>query len=492
MLRRSVRAGLALGVLSAGLVASAARAQASFEWPSDTTIDVARYLAPEECLAATERLEGAVKNTYAERLRDTLPETPIRMLEEARSPLPEPAAEAARRCSARFPVAAAPLGEFAPLLALYLAAGRDADADALVERRLKMVAVTAELERAAVLDTAASIYLGIAALTPSRSLSLPLFTHPGRLAAAERLVTALAQMKSASWQTRLTAFTALAIGAWEAGDTTRAHRMGEAAIALSSTLTPAERRTEDFQLLRTVLDRTVITLNEAALQDSLRQSTAAYAAFYRALWAQVAGLGGTPGRPIGEPAPRIEAEFWFRRDDSTASRPVKGKVNLVVFLDQRVCFGAGASTACLATCARLRRLARQFPALEITLVAQTRGWFHLGVPPTPVGEAALLQRAWLEEQKLPGALAVATTDFWRLPDPDRRRIDRDVASVTRYTFGRTWSVPGASSSLQLQQFSSSFLVDQNGIVVDAYNDIDERQMPELISILLARPVASRP
>jgi hypothetical protein len=490
MQMRSMRAGLALGVLSTGLVASAARAQASFEWPSDTTIDVARYLSPEECLAAAWRLKDATERNYAAIMRDTLPATKARQVEDERAPLPAPVVAAARRCSARFAVVSAPLTQFAPLLVLYLAADRDADADALVERRLKLVAATAERERVAVLDTAVQIYLGTQQLAPERMLALSPLTRPSRLAAAERLVGTLAQLKSAPWQIRATAFAALAIRAFATGDTLRLHRAGAAGTAILSTLTSAERRTNEFQALRSVLDYVVIIVNEAALKDSLRQSTAAYNSFYRALWAQVAGAGTPLGRPIGELAAPIEADLWFGRGDSTASRPVKGKVNLVVFLDQRECFSGTPTPICQTLAVRLQRLARQFPALEITLVAQTRGWFAQGAPPTtPAKEAALVEHAWLDERKLPGVLAVATTDFWRMPGLDRRRIDRDIATATRYTFGRTWKVVGTGGDVA--NLTTSFLVDQNGIVVDAYQDINESQMPELISILLARPLASR-
>jgi hypothetical protein len=240
-----------------------------------------------------------------------------------------------------------------------------------------------------------------------------------------------------------------------------------------------------------VLDYMVMVVNESALRDSLRQSTAAYNSFYRALWAQVAGAGTPLGRPIGEAAAPIEADIWFQRDDAATSRPVRGKVNLVVFLDQRECFTRTGTPMCQTLAARLQRLGRKFPALEITLVAQTRGWFAQGVlPDTPAREAALVEHAWLDERKLPGVLAVATTDFWRMPGLDRRRIDRDIPTATRYTFGRTWKVVGTDG--EVANLATSFLVDQNGIVIDAYQEVNESRMPELISILLARPLASRP
>jgi hypothetical protein len=231
-------------------------------------------------------------------------------------------------------------------------------------------------------------------------------------------------------------------------------------------------------------------LNRAALLDSLRHSTAAYASLYRSLVGKVMGTGPLPagvGQPIGEPAPRIEADFWFRRGDSTATRPTKGKVSLVVFQDPQLCYFGATRPDCQATYARLRRLARQFPALEITLVAQTQGWFDKAAPPAPAEEAALLAHAWLEERQIPAALAVTATPFWRLADPDRRRINRDVPNAIHYTFGRPSA--RARGITNLAPFDA-YLIDQVGALVTV-SSLNEDQLPQLIATLLARPAASR-
>jgi hypothetical protein len=491
---RRVRAGVGLGVLAVGLGASAARAQLRFTWPSDSTIDVARYDSPEECLAAVGRANGEADNSYAGVMRDTLPASRARELAEANAPLPDAVVSVARRCSARFPAATAPLTAFSPLMSLFLAAGRDADADALVERRLKAVPATAEAERVAVLDTVAHLYVRAGQFGADRDFPLPQFVRPVRLAAAERAVSALAQLKSASWQTRLNDHILLALNAWQVGDTVRQHRLGERAIELASALTPADRRSNDFQNAKLPLDLAAIIATRPVLLDSLRQSTGAYIALYKSIWERIGGPGTTLGRPLGEAAPPLEADFWFHRADSTVSRPVKGKVNLVVFLNAQACFKGFITMSrpeCQTTTARLRRLARQFPTVEITLLAETRGWFSLGAPPaTAAAEAALLAHTWLEEEQLPGALGVVATDFWRLPGFDRRRINRDGPNQKHYSFGQGWAVAGARQSEST--VATAFLLDQNGIVVETNHAVDESQMSELISILLARPLASRP
>lgn len=491
---RRMRAEVVLGLLVGCLITPAARAQLSFTWPPDSTRDVARYQSAEECLAAVGQANDEADNSYAGAMRDTLPDTRARELADANAPLPESVQGLARRCSARFPAATVSLTAFAPLVSLFLAAGRDSDADALVERRLEAVPAAAEAERVAVLDTVVHLYARSGQFGVDRDYPLPQFVRPVRLAAAERALGALMRLKSAKWQTRLFDNTTLALNAWFLGDTVRQRRLGEQAIELASALTPADRRTNDFQGMKLALDFAAIYATRPMLLDSLRQSTGAYIALYKSIWERIGGPGTTLGRPLGEAAPPLEANFWFHRPDSTVSRPVKGKVNLVVFLNAKGCFAEFITMTrpqCQTTTARLRRLATQFPTVEITLMAATRGWFSLATPPaTPAAEAALLARTWLDEEHLPGALGVVATDFWRLPGFDRRRVDRDDLNETHYSFGQGWSVAGSRQMESIE--ATAFLLDQNGIVVETSHTVDERQLSELISILLSRPGTSHP
>ena len=144
------------------------------------------------------------------------------------------------------------------------------------------------------------------------------------------------------------------------------------------------------------------------------------------------------------------------------------------------CFESDDTSLCNRTYAGLRRVAQRFPALEITLVAQTYGLFDKMAPPPPGLEAEQFQRAWLTERHLPGALAVTSTPFWRLPAPDRRRINRDVPNVVQYSFGRTWHVPN--------WIFPPFLIDQDGTIVETAFRSFDADLPEMIAVLLARQV----
>src|SRR5690349_7128206 len=145
-----VRALTALGA-GFGLAITSAPAQTRFSWP-DTAVDVARYTEVTECLAATARVTNSI---HAARDRlvspDTLPFDVKQRMEEPRS---AEEIATAQRCAARFSVATTPLYEFAPLVTLYLRANRDADATALLSRRLAAVDPKhQDAGRTAVIDT---------------------------------------------------------------------------------------------------------------------------------------------------------------------------------------------------------------------------------------------------------------------------------------------------------------------------------------------------
>jgi hypothetical protein len=128
------------------------------------------------------------------------------------------------------------------------------------------------------------------------------------------------------------------------------------------------------------------------LLDSLRRGTPADVARLRSDWAKASGESGESYgrlRPAGSIAPPIEADFWFRRDDGAAPRPTRGKVALVVFLDQSRC----AAQQCFIAYAALHRLAARYPELEITLVARTHGYLSQAAPPPLARRASPPRRA---------------------------------------------------------------------------------------------------
>lgn len=472
---------LGLALLLIALAVRPAAAQVSFAWPADTG-DVARYTTAEECLAAVARVRSRIER-WGPVWSDTLPLTPA----QARAPLPQAVIETARRCSARFPAGTAPVTDFAPLQQLYLLAGRDADALTLLRRRLAAVAPEALRERAAVLDSALQGYLFISFGDVQDR------PRPVRLATAESLLAEAGRLPDSlhSIQARMVPAFQLLREAKNAGDTAIVHRAAQRYLDIVARASPADRRSTFYQTFASIGAYTaLVERDEAALLDSLRHSTASYVALKRAMWAKASGERPEALRfPIGQPAPPVEGTFWFGRDDSSETRPAKGKIGLVVYLDHDC--RTMSNYQCWPAYASLRRLAQRFPALEVTIMTRTRGFFSQMAPPAPAEEAQVLHEWWQGFHHLPGALAVTATEFWRLPAPDRRRIDRSTANETHYSFGRSWELrPGMA-----------FLVDRDGTIIEVGElglkdsmgvpDV-EMHLGQLIQILLDRQAAGDP
>ncbi|HEU4643352.1 MAG TPA: hypothetical protein VFS44_12930 [Gemmatimonadaceae bacterium] len=446
--RRLVIALLSLALGAFGtLVARPAGAQTSFPWPSDTG-DIERYTTPEDCLAAVQRVEEHVEG-WDTVWADTLALTPSR----AEAPPPAAVTETARRCGARFDAATVQATEFTILQPLYLFAGRDADVATLLHRRLKGIAPGALRERAAVLDSAVSGYV-------FTSTGHPWFRpHPARLAVAESLLVEANALPDSvhSIQDRIESVFRFLTAAERVEDTARVRRVVEWYVGKVARDSAADGELAPFRSWAALAAyRALVMVRERELLDTLRHGTRGFVALKRAMWAQASGeRPDALTIPIGRSAPPVEGTFWFGRTDASTPRPTRGKVALVAFLDYEC--RSMSNGKCWPTYAALHRLAQRFPALEVTIVARTHGYFSEMAPPTPEQEAAALRDWWQGFHHLPGALAVTTTQFWRLGEPDRRRIDRPTPNETHYSFGRSWEIkPGMT-----------FLVDRDGTIVDA-------------------------
>jgi hypothetical protein len=474
--RPSLPCAIAMAVLSAPVAA-----QVRFELPG-AAVHQERYTTVDDCLAAIGRVRDSV-GSRADAWRDSLLVTPA----SAREPLAAPVRETARRCSASMAPAAVPGADFTATLQLFLLAGRDADAWTLLQRRLAMAKSNDVRERAAVLDTALRAYLG-GEVVHDPFLHPVLTTRPVRLEAADSVLGMLGRTLAGAPNDSLRAeaigaHARFMIAARDAGDTARAVVAAKRLIALAN----ARAGESPSMYGRATIEHTRAALELVAwgeLLDSLRHGTAGYVARLRADWARVSGERAESYRgfgPVGATAPPIEAAFWFRRGDVAVSRPTRGRVALVVFLDQLRC----AAQQCFAEYAVLHRLAERFPELEITLVARTHGYLSEVAPPPPEAEAELLRRFWLDERQLPGALAVYETSYHRLPSPDDRRIDRDDPNDEHYQFERT--------RLNRAPFERAVLVDRNGVVVDESSLRDgsgELRLYQLIDALFAQPAGT--
>lgn len=470
--------------LCAALAASPAAAQVSLSWP-DAQVRLEGYRTPEECLVAVARVRDSV--TAASRVwRDTVPSTP----EEAAAPLPAAVVQAAERCGARLLAAidTAPRAGFGALFQLALLAGRDADARRIAAGWLQAVGSKPGPGRAAALDSIASSYLGA---TYDRKGALR--AQPARFELAEPHLDELLKMSAAEalWRTRLSAYVHFFQAAQSADDSVRLDRAAQGLKAITASLTAAERRRDNFDQAAKWAFAALRVLERRPLLDSLRYGTAGYVSLLKRQWAIASGE--TPDAmklPVGQPAPAVEGRFWFGADSGT-TRPAKGKVSLIVFLNShetrystQLEVGCAGLAKCSVAYGMLRRLAQRYPELQITLVSRTFGYLGELEPPTPAAEADSLRSSWLGRQRIPAALVVAETDFWRLPGLDRRRIDRDRPNETRYTFGRRWQVTSGSA----------YVIDPEGTIVDVgsmINRTEERRLDALLAALFAQRTASR-
>ena len=455
---------LSLTLALAGWFAPVA-AQTRFIWPSEDRVDVTSYETAEECLAVIRRMQNreVYRQTQTVWL-DTMPYDRAHSL----APLPRPVTETARACGARYTEPGAPVEDFAILVPVYLAAERDADAEKLTARRLAAItgeAKSALNERAAVLDSLINIYLE---------------ERPLRLARLEWLTDEYAKAESDRVR-RAIRYAILTYFSYDAGDTARARRGAERVLAIVGQFTPAERRRFDAEdVLQVMMIATRALASEQALLDSLRRSTASYVALARDTWARGTGMRAEAFPfPYNEPAPPITADFWFGVEKPVRPRPTPGRVSLVVFVNNEdECFQGPLteeSPTCWNQAATLRRLAQRFPALEITLVAHTRGRFAYLEPPPPAEEAELIRQWLLGAHRIPAALAVSITPSWRLPDPDGRPIRRDSPVMTAYSFGKRFN----AGTLR------AVLIDEDGVVVHVSNALVNRNEAEFSSMIEA-------
>lgn len=440
------------------LTARPAAAQTRFEWK--TVVDVSTYRTVDECLGATARVADSVTVQESIRLfRDTLPMD----VSEPRRPLPAVVVETARRCAARFVEPNTPRESYGELLALYLEAGRDADATALVSRWLAALPSTARAQRRALTDTALRTYIG---------------AKPPRVESALRVLDERLRTATGA-KDRVEIYGTLMEIAMQVMDTARSLEMADRVLAEAEQLTRAQRDSLGGEWLSLALYSIRMFASRSERLDSLRRGPQPYVALDRLLWTRTTGLPPEAHvRPVGRHAPPLAADFWFPLGDSGTSRPSRGRVALVYFADLRECIHSRAEgdRICATQWAVLRRLGERFPELEMTVVTQTNGYFGESALEAAV-EAEWHRRFLQQEKRIRASVAVALSEYISLATPDRRRIRLPAPVFGTYAFGGRTQVAGAM-----------YLIDRDGTIIhtDGATTSAEREMGEMISIMLGR------
>ena len=454
------------------------RAQVRFEWP-DTTVDLAKYTTADDCLALSGRDYVHIhRHRQMTTWDDTLPVPPWLELE---SVAPAEAQDVAR-CMARFTEPRTDLKDWVPLTVLYLIANRDHDASVVMGRRLAEVPADHVHERTQVTDSIIRLYVT---------------ARPSRLDSAEAIL--LRRAKGDDVFHRLTTyFWLFKESEWHA-DTVRMQRVGRWMLSLGDSLTPAQRQSDAFRDIGKIDFRgTGVSDGEALggyavlLQavravrgwtpylDSLRRSSAAFIALVREDWRHATQTQDVSDYPPGHHAAPLSADYWFPPQSGAVARPTPGRVSLIVFQDPTKCNGVATSDAdvvqdwlCLNLLARARRLAIQFPQLDVTVVTPTHGYFMYATPPAPAEEAAKI-REFMAPHTVPGeAVGVSVTSTWRLPAPDGRIIEKPWANYEHYVFGRNFRQPTIA------------LIDTDGTILTT-GEFDITRLADLIDILVHR------
>ncbi len=164
------------------------------------------------------------------------------------------------------------------------------------------------------------------------------------------------------------------------------------------------------------------TTYEIQNRDSLLNALTKSVPEYNKLWNGYLSLQFGPDAFVTDARmERLYAKFWYPSGVDLSQYPRLGKVSLMVSLPA----GEGMRNIFMEPIivAQIRRLKAKFPDLDILLSYRTQGFFDVVEPPTPAQEAVLADSLWLRFHKLPAILLVEETPFWRLPAPDRRRVD---------------------------------------------------------------------
>ncbi len=409
-----------------------------------TRVDIAVYPTVDECLAVSMRLLDSLKKI------DYVDTIPLRK-EEIWKPLAPVVRDDVARCGAKFQVATTPIADWMLTMQMFTMAGREADVRAMVSLRLEAISasIAADRERVAVLDSVVQFYITQAI--------------PRRIAAADTVMSLLANMSLASdpITERIKRAHLVMTESQRIRDSLTAKKYARQVVTLAESLSDADRKTEEFgESLGPMIFLAHDFLDGEAALDSLRQGRmAGFLALKLQNWKKSLGNLGW-SFPAGRTAPMLQGR-WFVPEGmpmpTSGMRPTLGSVALVVFFKEEN-YGDFRFANSFAT---LRRLKQQFPELEIDIVADhPSSYFGPLVTTDSVEEGNLFSRWLLDFHKIPGALVVEKSTFFRIdPREDRRMILLRAENPIAYR--GDIGVQGTSMG-----HAEAYLVDRSGMIIE--------------------------
>ena len=438
--------GRLLGALSLVAVSGVSgNAQIRVSWPAPN-VNVGNYVSVDQCLAATTRVDSSA----VERLlpNDTLPLGAADVF----GSLPAEVIETAKQCVTKFTVGKIELKDAVPWIKLYLQAGRDADAKQVAERvRASLPASNDSTKNAKRVQTLFEVANTFLSATPTR------------LAEGVSFGAEVQGVKTAdTWNKRLDLAVLQLNIARIANDTANARKAAEWAVDIPNQLSTTEKQEYGYQVAAPLITQAQQYITQRVALDSLRKSTAAYVTLQKTLAKQIE----RNDLRVGTKAPAIKGDFWYPAPPTTPI-PAPGRVTLILAQGPNEGHFAGHETG-----AMFRRYQKQFPELQVALAYYTQGFFRNYEPPQPEVESRYINELVLADYGFPGLLAVENAPFWRLPAPDRRRVDTPTPNQTAYG-------------------DFFWLVDRDGTIVYYLPKtpslrLFEREIADLIATLLQR------
>jgi len=503
---------LLLLVTATAVSASPAAGQTRLFEASRAIADVSTYTSVYDCMAAVDRVRKALE---VEEFRttgvwaDTMPYDPDTRMR----PWPPAVGETARKCllATAEDAASAPLGAWKLVANLYLHAGMEDSARAVVERRLDAVEPDSAQELKALFTELLFLYNGEGARWTE--------IRPTRLALADEIVLSYVGKLSDPID-RFVVYRQMAITG--KADLTDDSEAGVRTRRIVTLLKAQLDSLTDGELQRWAEENGAVGVSGAemrkriealgatyfgrnAMLDSLRVSTEAYSKIVRET--ETAAWGQPPesySYPIGQRAPRLEGDIWLGcEQDPCEAYPRPGRVSLVAFHTPEVAATrknepilpslVSPEVGCAVRAVPLRRLQERFPELDIIIVTRTTGRYaYVKDGTTPEREAELLLECFKSHGLERVVVTMTKTSGWRLPEPDGRWVGQPTANWTNYSFGGIWR--DADRSRQ----GSDLLVDQDGYVIHTGAGLarggagagwQEEWFAEIIEILLEREKA---
>ncbi len=459
----------------------------------DTTPDVSKYVSMEDCLAGLERIKE-----YEVRKLPYWIDTVELVGGGELSPVAAKAKDFSARCLAKFNPDSVDLDNYMLWMRMYLSAGNDKAAELIAKRKLDESSWESS-------DSSKLLSRVIGGVVGEYRNAIPKRSQLGRAIIDFYLED---PNRPTSLEHIVNLYVSKTVQELDRGDTAAGKLWAHKVLAVIDSSAKLGRDSAFIKKSGSVFIAQARELIENdVLLDSLRVSGEAYAMLKHSIWKDTPNeVRESHINMIGEKARPLKGEFMYSRSGerlnnsikltgtselSVASYPSIGKVSLVVFL-YGGCRDEAPSTStpkernshrtmCLDSYTIMRRIAKRYPEVDMTIVTKTMGYLGEIGPLAPENEADSLRSLWLDRHKLPARLLVENTEYFRLPGLDGRRVDHSYENSMNYSS----LSPNKSGELPNK---SVYLIDSDGTILlsGSLHLSFEKQAKEILDVITKR------